>query len=827
MADIREKITFDDSAVIKGLQNQYDLITSVDKALRSTEVSYKEAFDIASKQLEKSNKATTDATGKITSHIIETNKAKHATGGWGDALHGVADEINIMGTNLGGVVSNLKSKAAALKNVTSAIGGTVRGMGVLKIAIAATGIGLLVVALAAVVSFMGKSATAADKFGATMKGVSAGASFLGTRLANATDALLKFISLDFKGAAESWAAATNNFADALKETGRWTRQLALERMELDRLASEETVTNAKIKGQVAGLLLQAADRNTALSTRIGLLEQVKTLEVDSAERDFRLNQKLFLNENLRLALIEKERELTSEEIRNLNALKVAAINAGNARQEVAITTTSRISGLIKQENALSSAAHQAELARIKALNEALQSQIEKITEAADKIANEALDPESRLRAEANLATLIIEEQFRILDQRAKAAGKEVDLSQDRAYLLLAIEKHLARDIENVRGESIAKLGESVIKPLQVTERKAVDIVGNVQDALIRMGDSPEVKGSMLTLNENLQKAFGLNEDELASIGNSISSIYASMQQGTADAIEKNNELLDSLQQTREQADDDLEKEIERREAGLANNVVGKKKEIEEIKKQEAIAQKEAEKLRKKAIAQQLIADAVAQASNLATMISNVVASPGVSLLGPAGIPIAIATIAAFIGILAKVKTSQKKLSGGGSLDQDGVTGFVNLGGRTDKSGGRGHRVEDSNVVLGGREFIVGEGPANEHRELLESINSGRFTGKEGLKEGGQRGLHFALGYNGEHDHDSAIIMAASARNKERMIVEGIDRAFEKHANRMIAAIEEKPDTTAYEPGMILRERTKSGVKITETVKDWRWKPERN
>ena len=52
MPDIKERIVFDDSEVIKSLNDQFTLITKVNNAVRETEMTYKEAYDLAQKELE-------------------------------------------------------------------------------------------------------------------------------------------------------------------------------------------------------------------------------------------------------------------------------------------------------------------------------------------------------------------------------------------------------------------------------------------------------------------------------------------------------------------------------------------------------------------------------------------------------------------------------------------------------------------------------------------------------------------------------------------------------------------------------------------------------
>lgn len=73
-------------------------------------------------------------------------------------------------------------------------------------------------------------------------------------------------------------------------------------------------------------------------------------------------------------------------------------------------------------------------------------------------------------AEANVAKASIEEAFRAMDEKAKAAGKEVDLAREKTALLLAIEKHTAREIEKVRNQGLEDIEDVAVKGLQTTER---------------------------------------------------------------------------------------------------------------------------------------------------------------------------------------------------------------------------------------------------------------------------------------------------------------------------------------------------------------------
>jgi hypothetical protein len=170
-----------------------------------------------------------------------------------------------------------------------------------------------------------------------------------------------------------------------------------------------------------------------------------------------------------------------------------------------------------------------------------------------------------------------------------------------------------------------------------------------------------------------------------------------------------------------------------------------------------------------------------------------------------------------IGIFSKIKSSSKKLYAGGPLDQEGVTGFVNKSGRSDRSGGRGHRVEDSNLVLGGREFVVNENTAMRHADFLEALNRGEFDNGDGL--------HFAMGHAKELEHNHAVVSAMDSRRNSAGMAEAMNRAIGLHFGRLASVIKNKPTKLAYSPGDIILTEADGKVTIKQTEADWRWKPE--
>lgn len=811
MADIREKITFDDTEVIKSLNQQLQLVNQVNVSLRDSEKSYKEAYESAQKQIDELNGKVEDLTNKVGENAKETRKAKEETKGWGSVLKIIGDEVNVLGVNLGRTVDQLRAKATAMKAAVSGINAGTNALKIFKVALISTGIGALIVAIGSLIAFFTKTERGAEKLERVMAGVGAVISVITDRVSKLGESIVKFFSGDFKGAfADAKSAVSGLNAELVAEISLMVA-LKQREQELEDARRANRVEDAKNLAKLKELQLVADDNTKATRERLAAAKEAGEIERTSLETRLKLAEED--------VAIEKARIATTE-ARDADLDKLAEKEA--TFYELQAESLTRQRKLQSQLQGIQAEAAAKEAERLKIIqdqNKALDDQVQKIIEAADKVALEFLDPEARVNAEANAAKLIINEQFKKLDELARIAGKEVDLTEEKAALIEAIEKKSVRQIENIRNASLEKLADDVIKPLQGAERGAVDIVGNVQGAIKKMADSPEVEGSILSLSEKLQKAFNIDAETLnaivAGIGSVFDAAFAATNANTDAAIEKNNELLDSIRERQDVLDDDLKKEEERQKAGLANSLDAKATEREALKKEEEKALKEQEKLKKKQIAQQLLQDALQQGSSIATMAANVAANS--SLLGVAGIPVAIATIAAFISIIAKIKSSSKKLYAGGDINQEGVTGFVNRSGRSDRNGGRGHRVEDSNLILGGEEFVINGRTAAIHAPFLEALNRGEFDSGPGLA--------FAMKHGKDMEHKQAIASAYERRNASNTQASAIERAIGRQMAALAGVIQNQENLVAYRPGDLIRREKAGKVTITQTETDWRWKPE--
>ncbi len=331
---------------------------------------------------------------------------------------------------------------------------------------------------------------------------------------------------------------------------------------------------------------------------------------------------------------------------------------------------------------------------------------------------------------------------------------EMDLNDTSRSLDQKIDEWRAKTIKEANAKNKSSTGQELIQVKfgvestlelgkQADPSTFVDAFGKLLEVKwkpkpLPLPDIPspgQVENHKRKFSEVIERLFP-EEDDLKELGaaflGGLDSLNAAALETTNSQIDQNNRLIDSIQKRLSATQESLAKEEELQRSGSANNVATKKRELAAIRAEEAIAIKRNEELNKKRVRQQLIQDGLTQASNLVTAGTNLFARESLSK-GAAGIIFATLAIASMLAFFAKLKSQAKgaaevRAHRGGKL-KSYMTGFVNKdNGRTDRFGGKGHRIEGSNVVVGGKEFIVNEVTATKQAPFLEDLNQGKYDG---------------------------------------------------------------------------------------------------
>ena len=232
----------------------------------------------------------TNNVDKLTDAIEGTNKEAKKTNQTMSDLEGAADKFT------GGFITGIKKASAALKGMGTGIVNGIKGLrtmkitskttfNAIKVGIASTGIGLLVLALGSLITYFTQSQKGADKLKVAFSAIGTTISVLVDRLTTFGGGLLKILSGDFS---EGVDMLKGSFAGLGEEIRNETAAAAeLERAN-QRLQDREIAmikTRAEARRDIEAAKLASADQTKTTQERAAALEKAIELEKKVANEE--------------------------------------------------------------------------------------------------------------------------------------------------------------------------------------------------------------------------------------------------------------------------------------------------------------------------------------------------------------------------------------------------------------------------------------------------------------------------------------------------------------------------------------------------------------
>lgn len=528
----------------------------------------------------------------------ETGKTSLNVGNYKESIREALEETGLFPGQLGRIVNQMKSLQAALRASTIATDGSVKAMRALKVAIAATGIGLIVVALGALATYLSRTQRGVDLLNRVMAGFSAVASVFIDRLSAIGEALQKdFIGTikeagsatlgffkrlatgDLAGVAADIAtvgAAVKGLTDEIKGEFEAGMELEGQLQAIKRETQELEVTTARTRAEIKRLNLIAEDTTRGYADRAeaarkagaierNLLSQREALllrELAAMEKQKGLGESMFEDDQ---ELADKRKEIAQIQTESLE-LQTTINNKLNTINDAARRSAAALNEELAQAAAtLGGPAAEARLEYDKALAkiQELRDEAEKLKQAFDFSPLETLAQAQYQRAIDQItlsAKALAMEGMQPLAMQAAQAGSRLD--EVRAIA--------GKTAENTRGLSVST---------KLTSEEVDTLKGAFEQAKTQVGDY-------------FQQA-----EQLA------------------------NFQLQQAQQGVQAAQNELQIQLQLAAAGYANRVDQAQAELALAKK----TQDEAEKQRQRAQRAQLVAQSIEQASNLITAVSKLFA----------------------------------------------------------------------------------------------------------------------------------------------------------------------------------------------------------
>lgn len=362
----------------------------------------------------------------------------------------------------------------------------------------------------------------------------------------------------------------------------------------------------------------------------------------------------------------------------------------------------------------------------------------------------------------------------LFDQQQALNQSEFDLlrttEEEKTRFKLEAEKARLQKILQLAQTGGQQLSDIEIKTIQNTIKKIDQEIEQVS------------RGG----NKDIYDLVGLklDDDQKQAITDSVNFSIEQLQSILAAQVQLKEQALQNAQEEVDAAQSKVDKEIEARNNGYANDVATAQKELELAKQREQKALKEKQKAQK----QQQALDTLTQTSSLITASANIWSSlSAIPIVGPALAVAAIATMwasfaAAKIKAKEVTKTEDAEYGEGGMEFLDGGShqsgNDVDLGTMPD---GRRRRAE------GGEAFaIINKASTRKYRKalpgIIKSINNGTFE-KKYLNAFGTDGV--AINVNGTTFDSRELekdVREIKEQGKRRYIIDSRGRMIESYKN---------------------------------------------
>jgi len=292
-------------------------------------------------------------TGNVNSAIQDVQTGVEGTSG---AVSGLTNQLDKM---TGGAVSGFRNLTGGIKN-------GVTGLKSFKVALAATGIGLLLVAIGSLVSFFTSTKRGAEQLKVATAALGAAFDVLRDRVSKIGGALVKFFTGDFKGALED---VKSSFTGITDEIIRETKAASDLERAMNRLKDEErefTKARAQTNLEISKARLLAEDDTLTVEERIDALQRAVELEQKTVDEQLRLAEERARIAREQIALGES----LEEDLNRVAEAEAAVLDLQSASLRTQKRLQTELNSLRSEGIAKAKEAAQAEIDLMKATAEA-------------------------------------------------------------------------------------------------------------------------------------------------------------------------------------------------------------------------------------------------------------------------------------------------------------------------------------------------------------------------------------------------------------------------------------------------------------------------
>ena len=341
-------------------------------------------------------------TSKATSNVNDLNKDIDKTG---DAVGGLTSSLDKM---TGGLITGFKGAVGGIRN-------GIKAMKSLKVAVAATGIGALLIAITALTSYFTKTQRGADKLSQAMKGIGAVVDVLVDRISTFGEGLFKILSGDFSEGVDILKGTFAGLGDEIRNEAQAAIDLEKAQQALEDRQIELINVNAKRRASIEDLRLAAEDQTKTDAERAAALKEAVRLQNQIADDEIAIAKERARIITERIALGESSRDDIREQAEA--EARITELEAERSRRLKQLQT--RLNSFTKDTESNTDKTDENAEAQ-KKLNEEIAKRDEALAQAA-----------------ADFQTQLAEQYDAILQAQESAQTQELNAVEDKYNQLLA------------------------------------------------------------------------------------------------------------------------------------------------------------------------------------------------------------------------------------------------------------------------------------------------------------------------------------------------------------------------------------------------------
>lgn len=790
MEDIGIRLVTNDEQFTSGADKVISKINEIDKAAEKTNKKLTEGMTEA---VDAQDKFQEETAGTVTALKDVTKEQEAANKSLIDGIK----NYKVFGVSINDVTGKLKAFTAGSKLATAAVGGGTKALRLFKVALISTGIGAIVVALGSLIAYFTRTQKGIDAVSRVMSGLGAVVSVFIDRLSSLGSTIINAVANPLETLKSVGAGVLN----ALKDPLGAIKGLATGTVDAIKSVSKEVANefdaaknleaqSQRLRESERALTVETAKRRAEIKRLNEVTKDITKSDkerTDAAEEAIAIEQELLdkriKNGEERVRIIKQQNALGESLVEDLDRQAEAEVALYNL-QEQSAQLQARLRTELNTINAQS-------VRKVQELRKAYSDLYDDLQTQLFDLEVEEADPVTRLQLQQAKSLELLEEQKIKLVELASLTGGDIDkVVAGYDKLIQAVKEKTDEEINKLKNERLIDPVEIIGLPNKVEYSPQID-VGEITVSKTFEEKIQEFKQSLLD-------AFGISEEEgrilLDGVNNVLDKVYENHVANIDRKIEENEKYRNDLQNDIDALEDKYERDKELDELGAASDVDTLSKQIEDKKQLQAQADKEAQELQKKRAKAELVQNIATQISNLTTAAAKVFsATSGIPFIG---IPLALGFIASMYGAFKAFKSQAKadiKLYSGAERVGD-YFGYVKRGHESDIPGrGRGHRIEGTNVVLGGNEMVSTEEAARVQGELFMDVNKNpkKYEGVDvlGILEDYKAA---AAGVNNV-GRQAMKITKKVFRSERKAKDKAIEKAIEANGEMIVKAIKDKAE----------------------------------